>query len=73
MQTNKVILDYLENNKNFQEFSKRFLEYEEQIPKTFGDARLASDFNSNAGNQKKDSNASQKKKKTGGVFDAGFG
>jgi hypothetical protein len=42
--------------------NQQFLEKEDELPKTFGDARLTSDFQANK----------QKKKKTVGVFDAGF-
>ncbi|KAH0573857.1 Phosphorylase B kinase gamma catalytic chain [Spironucleus salmonicida] len=60
---NKCFVDFLTTNEIFIEFSKTCLEPEDEIPKTFGDARLAAEY----------TNVKKQKQKGKGVFDAGFG
>ncbi|CAL6029967.1 Phosphorylase_B kinase gamma catalytic chain [Hexamita inflata] len=62
-QPNQIIYEFLTQSEVFKTFSSKCLEYEDEIPKTFGDARLTAEYQA----QKK------QKKKTQGVFDTGFG
>jgi len=42
--TNRELAEFLVHDANFVEFSRKFLEPEDDIPKSFGDARLTADY-----------------------------
>lgn len=61
---NEQLCAYLAGCTPFQAFSESFLQREDEVPRTFGDARLTAEY---AAAKK------QTRKRTQGVFDAGFG